>query len=540
MIFRRFILFCYKRVLQKHSADGIKMSNLSPYLTRRGDTLFFRISVPEDLRLRIGLREITKTLRTQNKHKAFPIALSLAAQAKLLFNKLRENMGTDKLNVEGIKTDLIYKLELNELGLLKNLEITTETHDKGGEAETLLQTTLARFSQTNSTLNKQHNIPSIQSNIIGSLKGKDEPTLKTVIDIFLSKYEAKNKPAMLKKHQAVLDMLLTVIGAKLIPEIKQTDINDFFELVSRIPPRWADACKKNNLTLIQLSELEHHETIGPKTFKSTYLASVRYFLKAARKDWQDRGFPLSLTIEGIEYLGDREVGENKQRAFKPDELKRLFEGPEITSFADNPNHAHYYWLPLIGLFTGARVNEICQLNPQVDIFKDLESGSWCFSIDKNTEADPRIRKSVKSGESRKIPIHNKLIELGFISYFNHVKSLGAKLLFPEWPPINLRASGNAEKWFRKLLQETNLRDETQNACILGMHAFRHTLLTYGARQEPKLFLMCITGHEQNEAINQVSGAAKGYFTLSLLSPLQDRATLLNQLEYGLNFPVPKS
>jgi integrase len=515
------------------------MSNFTPYLIRRGNILFFRISVPQDLRSHLGLREITKTLGTPSKQKASPIALSLAAQAKQLFNKLRENMGTDKPSDEFISVGLIYKLELSEFGLLKNLEITTETHDKEGEAESLLQTTLDRFSQSNSSLNEQTSILSTQSKLEALPKDSDNTKLKAVIESFLDKYKAKNKSAMLKKHQAVLDMLLKVVGDKLISEIKQADINDFFELLGRLPPRWADACKKDNLSILELSELEHAETIGPKTFKSTYLASVRYFLKAARKDWQDRGFPLSLTIEGIEYTGDREEGENKQRAFKPDELKRLFEGPEFTAFANIPNQAHCYWLPLVGLFTGARVNEICQLNPQVDIFHDSESDSWCFNIDKNSEADPRIKKSVKSGESRKIPIHSKLIELGFIDYFKHVKSLGAKLLFPEWQPINKRASGNAEKWFRKLLRDANLRDETENACILGMHAFRHTLLTYGAMQEPKLFLMCITGHEQNEVVNQVTGAAKGYFTLSLLGSLQDKASLLNQLDYKLNFPPSK-
>lgn len=496
---------------------------------------FFRISVPQDLRLRLGLREITKTLSTPNKQKAFPIALSLAAQAKQLFNRLRGNMNADKSSDDDFKVDLIYKLELNEIGLLKNIEITTEPHDKQGEAETLLQTTLARFTQTNLASKENNHVVSTYRDTTDSPPEKLSYSLNIVIDSFLDKYKIKNKPAMLKKHQAVLKMLQAVLSNKIISNIKQSDINDFFELLGNLPPRWADACNKSGLSIIKLSEKEHEETIGPKTFKSTYLASIRYFLKAAKKDWQDKGFPLNLTTEGVEYLGDREEGENKQRAFKLNELVRLFEGPEFKSFLNNPEKAHFYWLPLIGLFTGARVNEICQLNPQVDIYIDLESNSWCFNIDKNTEGDPRIIKSVKSADSRKIPIHNKLIELGFLAYVERLKSSGAKLLFPEWLPINKRASGNAEKWFRKLLRETNLRDETPNACILGMHAFRHTLLTYGAKQVPPIYLMCITGHEQTEALNNVTGAARGYFTVSLLSPLKDKATLLNNLDYGLNF-----
>ena len=209
-------------------------------------------------------------------------------------------------------------------------------------------------------------------------------------------------------------------------------------------------------------------------------------------------------------------------------------------FANDPSRIHCFWLPHVGLFTGARVNEICQLNPQVDIFQDSDSGSWCLGITEATESDSRIRKSVKSHDSRTVPIHKKLIELGFLEYVSRVKAAGAKLLFPNWKPINRRASGEAEKWFRQLLRETKLRDTTPKATILGMHTFRHTLLTYGAVQKPPLSLFCITGHVQGASPIVATGSGKGYLTYSLLSPLQDRAALLDQLDYGLNFFKPKS
>lgn len=373
------------------------------------------------------------------------------------------------------------------------------------------------------------------------------PMFQNVIDGFLGKYQQNKKPAMFKKHRPVLTMLLEVIGDKPIDELKQADINDFFELLGNLPPRWGDECRKRKLTIRELAELEHSETLGPKSFDDTYIACVRPFLKAAKKDWQDQGFPLGLTTDGCEYMGDREEGENKQRAFKPIELKRLFEGEEINAFANDTAQAHRFWLPHVALFTGARVNEICQLNPQMDILQDTDSGIWFFWITAATEGDHRIKKSVKTGDSRKVPIHKKLIELGFLKYVDRIKLAGAKLLFAEWQPINRRASGEAEKWFRQLLRDTGLRDETPTATILGMHAFRHSLLTYGAMQETPygsgnktpLSLFCITGHAQDEAPIHATGAGKGYLTLSMLSPLSDRAALLNQLDYGLEFFRPK-
>ena len=75
------------------SACGETMPRSAPYLQRRGDTLYFRIAVPGDLRGCVGGRELTRTLRTADKSLACPIALSLASKAKLLLIELREKYG---------------------------------------------------------------------------------------------------------------------------------------------------------------------------------------------------------------------------------------------------------------------------------------------------------------------------------------------------------------------------------------------------------------------------------------------------------------
>lgn len=520
------------------------MPRQAPYLQRRGDTLFFRIAVPLDLRSLVGGRELTRTLCTADKGEAIPIALEFAAIAKRLFHVLRASRvvtddGKFRELIKKAKSDLQIKRlrEQHEDELIaQRLRHVNELERAKLEAKSeALEMLLAR---SGSLPVPTHAHP--EESASAAPKTAPAVTLRTVIESFLDKYAKRGKAAMLKKHRLVLLMLLDVVGDKPITEIKQADINSFFELLDNLPPRWTDACRKKGITVQQLTELEHEVTIGPKAFDDTYLASVRPFLKAAKKDWGDQGFPLGLSTEGIEYLGDREEGESKQRAFTVPELKRLFEGPEMRMFASDPERAHCFWFPLVGLYTGARVNEICQLNPQTDILKDDSAGVDYFWITSETEADSRITKTVKTGDSRKVPIHKKLIELGFLAYVQKVKAAGSKLLFPAWVPSRRRASSNAEKWFRQFLRDTGLRDETPRAMILGMHAFRHTLLTHGAMQKPPLSLFCITGHAQDDAPIHATGAGKGYLTLDLISPLDEKSALLNQLDYGLNFATPKS
>jgi len=233
-------------------------------------------------------------------------------------------------------------------------------------------------------------------------------------------------------------------------------------------------------------------------------------------------------VERIRYKGNQKDGARKQRAFTTAELKRLFEGAEYAAFAADPKQAAQYWLPLIGLYTGARVNEICQLNPQCDIRED--EGIWFFDFNEDSVADERVTKSVKTeGSKRKTLVHSKLIELGFLEYVHGINKQGSNLLFPQWTPTRGRASPAAEDWFRQFLAETGLRDETPGRTLLGMHAFRHTLLHYGFNHHIAN-IEVITGHA-GEASRVVRGY-RGEMTLA------NKKAIIEKLNFEISPPKP--
>lgn len=525
------------------------MPRLAPYLQRRGSGFTFRISVPPELRHLIGAREFTKALSETNHEAASPTAFEFAAAAKRLFCEVRamkgRGMDHDKLQLMVAKLQRkLDREDAEERAQAVEREYAQEIRRLQREREEAVR--VARLEAENAALLKaleaQQRPIHVEVAQIASVVPKQPtpsmpmPTLRAVVDAFLARYEQRGKPQMLKKHRPALNMLVEVVGDKPVNELRQTDINEFFDVLTLLPPRWSDQCRKLKLSVRELAELEHEETIGPKTFQDGYIASVRPFLEAAQRDYGDQGFPVKLTTKGIEYLGDQEEDVNKQRAFKPAELVRLFGGVEMQAFAADPAQHDKYWLPMLGLFTGARVNELCQLNPQVDIAQDAESGVWHLWINADTEADNGIRKSVKTGDSRKVPIHKKLLELGFVEHVTYLKAAGAKRLFPSWKPSKGRASAEAEKWFRQLLEGAGLRDETPKAKLLGMHAFRHTLLSYGTASRPSLNLGVITGHAQ--IAQGVSAVQAGYNDESITNKLKDRQELLDKLDYGIEFFCP--
>jgi integrase len=352
--------------------------------------------------------------------------------------------------------------------------------------------------------------------------------LSAVIDSFMAKQDAK--APMFKKYQTVLPMFLAVTGDRSIGTLKQQHIEDFFSLLHRLPPRWAPKCRQMKKTVQELAAMEWEKCIAKATFEGTYIAAMNVFLKEKRRTKGDQGFPRHLTTEGIKYRGDRKEGEEKQRAFRQDELKRLFEGTEAQAIAADPKQAHCYWLPLLGLYTGARVNEVCQLNPQCDIQQEPETGIWFFDITEESETAKNVTKSVKNDTSkRKIPIHSALLGLGFLDYLERVKATGAKILFPKFPPMRGKACGKAEKEFRKHLRKLNLRDETPGARLVGFHAFRHTFTTQAELiDEPRADV--ITGHAREGE----SKAKRGYRQTSLTVKRQ----ILERFTFDVQPPKP--
>ena len=497
-----------------------------PYLLRRGDTYVFRIAVPADIRYLIGVRELVRTLRTQDRRIAAPRAYVYASRALHLFSELR---GMAKGDRDGNQYGYILEVDLDDFGLPKKIKAQGEAH----EQEAINSAIKTAFEAAHARPKSEYVLPP-QHDGKSQPGGRDPvavPTFRLVVDGFLASYQKSKKPEMYKKLQPVLAMLLEIVGDKPVNDLKQADINEFFQLVEKLPPRWKDECRKRKLTVRQLAELDHAEMLGPKSFEDTYKACVRAFLKVAKKDWQDQGFPTTITTDGIEYHGDREEGEKQQRAFRQTELERLFRGPMMLQFASDPTKAHQFWLPHVALLTGARVNELCQLNPQTDILEEPETGIHYFWITEDTEADERIEKSTKNAVSRrKVPIHSKLIELGFLLYVERVKQEGAKLLFPAWKPMRGKASAEAEKWFRQFLRETELRDETPGARIVGMHAFRHTLLNRASNANPPLDATSITGHA-----GEVNAVVRGY--QGELS-LENKRRILEAIPFGIDFIAP--
>ncbi|MFT6991702.1 MAG: integrase [Paraglaciecola sp.] len=161
-------------------------------------------------------------------------------------------------------------------------------------------------------------------------------------------------------------------------------------------------------------DIPNEHLISIKTI-NTMLGCYSELFKWAIKN----GYASNNVFDGM-LLKDTRKARDLRSPFNPADLKRIFSDSVIRS----PNKNWQNWLPDLGLYTGARLNELCQLQRK-DIAK--VDDYWCIYI--TNIGNNQILKSVSS--KRVIPIHEKFIDLGIVDYVNSTGTASNSMIFPD-------------------------------------------------------------------------------------------------------------
>lgn len=185
------------------------MSRATPYLQRRGHTFSFRIDVPLALRAVVGLREIIRALKTEERSKATPLALEMGATAKRLFSELRTSMN-NKFQMLQLLQDAKRKLEIDALKESHEEELNEVHGQRIQEVKTALLEGENRALRRPVDTNLAAAPPAVH--VALSPTAPASIPFKKVVAMFLASPTEQKSPAMLKKHQTVLPLLLDVVG----------------------------------------------------------------------------------------------------------------------------------------------------------------------------------------------------------------------------------------------------------------------------------------------------------------------------------------
>jgi integrase len=213
----------------------------------------------------------------------------------------------------------------------------------------------------------------------------------------------------------------------------------FIEIMELIPTNFENPShskKFKGLTIEMLLDYDVDTSMYQTRATSTVyinIGTVRAFLT-----WIKTNQKVKELQDPIDTLGEarKEMDiESKKRHFEPEELKTLFED-------NNPSDENYfkgfsskrvidanlkYWLPLLALYTGATLAELCQLHLS-DIYQHKAfDGSEHWIIDINKSENKRLKNKFRA---RLIPVSKVLINLGLIDYVQSLSLTSEVKLFP--------------------------------------------------------------------------------------------------------------
>jgi integrase len=254
-----------------------------------------------------------------------------------------------------------------------------------------------------------------------------------------------------------------------VATITRRDVREFKGKLLKFPSRGTLSAGKDATLddIMRKDEKDKRPPISARTVNK-YLSAVSAFFDWAKASDMVEDNP----ADGM--LLPKSETRSTRDPFTVEQLRRLFGSPLYTGAAgtDGPAVAEpgplrirdwRYWLPLVSLYSGARMSEIAQLTTE-DVME--RQGVTLLSI---TNA---AGKTIKSKSAKRIvPVHPELEALGFLRMVAERSEAGGGRLFPEIEPDSLdRLSTDASKFFTAYLRRIGVKVDGR----LTFHSFRHT------------------------------------------------------------------
>jgi len=357
----------------------------------------------------------------------------------------------------------------------------------------LLQAFLAQVLRS---LNININLPPVPNPPIESPEGRIEPqapvtsrihTLRDTCDLYF-KEKGSNvgvNPKTEKDRRNSLSLLMEYLGGDFdIAKITRGMMVDVrMNLLQKYPLHRKKLYP--NMPLMEVLRLKTVKAYISESTQSRYMEFWSGFFNwAVQADYITKN-PAAGLYDRSEFYDVREL----RPPFTIQELTSIF-----TMIADLPNRPRFmtklypmrYWVNLLALYQGMRLNEICQLYLD-DIV--MEEGLPCIRIRPDRERQQKVKNK---SSIRTIPIHSTILRLGFLGYCREIRDVHEGANGVLFPPATALDGGYQRKMqqFNALIHSLPGMDPRKS-----IHSYRHNfdteLLNKGAKE---YFILCLDGH----------------------------------------------
>jgi integrase len=218
-------------------------------------------------------------------------------------------------------------------------------------------------------------------------------------------------------------------------------------------------------------------------------------------------------VKGVYRMPQAKRAREQRAAWTVDDLNRLFSSPCWAGCKSLARRATpgstiirdaLFWTPLIAIFSGMRLEEICAL--LVDDIRE-EEGVFVFDV---RPGDGKLLKTAAS--VRRVPVHQDLIAIGLLDWVDDERRQRGKgkRLFAE-----LKPGGRDGRYGYSVTRDFGRYRSKVGIVDLDFHGFRHAAITGMQRAfVPEPLLKDIVGHEDT---NGETGRYSKGFTIAQLA-----------------------
>ena len=516
---------------------------MAEHLKLKGTTWYFRLAVPQDLQEAAGKREVLRSTGTADKIRARRVAAREYLKAQEWFDALRDERAPSENEMTavaqrvfadqasmwaGVSTEEIIEFLADDvidrwrgfvdaeypMGAASDAHAEIErlvdanrlVMKKGTESHRRFSRKIARahIAAAKEALRKARgdysaqpvddftdDAPTTPTGGKGtrSRSRSTLPTARQVFEQWISEGSRKWSPRTVSEFSTGKDVFLEVLGDLVVADITRDDIRRLRDTLLKLPTGWRQAPQWRDLTATEIIETD---PVGPLLKPGTvtkYLLATKRMLDHAAEE----GHVSSNVAAGLTTIHDPEPVHVKRNEWSIELLNKWF-SYEIYK-EPRSKWDHRQWLPLFGLYTGARLEELARL--RADEVREVDG---VLVLDIRWREGENLKS--KAAE-RIVPVHSALLEMGFAKYVARVANKSDQL----WPNIRRPEKpgqtwgGAFSKWFTRARRDAGVYDPKVN-----FHSFRSTVVTALVNADvPEATIKAVVGHSQDSVTMRFYG-----------------------------------
>lgn len=279
-------------------------------------------------------------------------------------------------------------------------------------------------------------------------------TLSMIKDEFLIEGQQKWRQKSKMEVEYSLKLVVDVMGDMDLDDLNREALKDYKAKLLKLPANFSKNPLYRDKTIKQLLAMDNTKPMSLTSVNKhiTWLSSMLNY--ALKEEYIIRNPAIGLKVQR------NSRADLERMAYSVDDMKNM-----VSNLTLIDKHPERYWVPLVGMYQGMRLNEICQLHCEdIQQLDDL----WCINVN-----DSLSDKEVKNESSeRVIPLHPEIIKAGFLDYVEYAKKKHLRL----WPALNKRRDGYGHdfgKWYQKYNRDF-ITDEPRKV----YHSLRHSFVDH--------------------------------------------------------------